>query len=52
MYFTNSDPKPRANHSVEPTRYGSRRLAATGAHGIMPSAAKRRLPSRASHLER
>ena len=30
--------------SLKLTRYGSRRLAAQGAGGIMPSLAKRRLP--------
>lgn len=42
----------RPNTSVELTRYGSQRLAATGGSRIMPSAAKRRLPTRAAHLER
>jgi hypothetical protein len=38
----------RPNPSLKLTRYGSRRLAAPGAGGIMPSAAKRRLPPRAA----
>ena len=38
----------RPNPSLKLTRYGSRRLAAPGACGILPSAAKRRLPSRAA----
>jgi hypothetical protein len=38
----------RPNTSLKLTRYGSRRLAAPGAGGIMPSAAKRRLPPRAA----
>jgi hypothetical protein len=40
------------NHSLELTRYGSRRLAAPEAGGIFSSAAKRRLPPRAAQLER
>jgi hypothetical protein len=40
------------NHSLELTRYGSRRLAAPEACGIFSSAAKRRLPPRAAQLER
>jgi hypothetical protein len=35
------------NNSLNLTRYGSQRLAAPGAGGIMPSAAKRRPPPRA-----
>jgi len=35
------------NPSLNLTRYGSQRLAAPGASGIMPAAAKRRLPPRA-----
>lgn len=35
------------NNSLNLTRYGSQRLAAAGARGIMPSAARRRLPPRA-----
>ena len=35
------------NTSLNLTRYGSQRLAAPGTCGIMPSAAKRRLPPRA-----
>jgi hypothetical protein len=45
-------PPARPNPSLKLTRYGSRRLAAPGAGGIMPSAAKRRLPTRAAYLER
>ena len=41
-------PHARPNLSLKLTRYGSRRLAAPGAGGIMPSAAKRRLPPRAA----
>ena len=35
------------NPSLKLTRYGSRRLAAPGARGILPYAAKRRLPPQA-----
>ena len=42
----------RPNVRAKLTRYGSRRLAAPGASGIMPSAAKRRPPTRAAQLER
>lgn len=38
----------RPNLALKLTRYGSRRLAAPGASGIIPSAAKRRLPPRAA----
>jgi hypothetical protein len=34
--------------SLKPTRYGSRRLAAPGVGGMLPYAAKRRLPPRAA----
>jgi hypothetical protein len=44
--------KLRANPSLEPTRYGRRRLAAPGHHGNCPSAASRRLPQRSPQLER
>ena len=40
--------RARPNPSLKLTRYGSRRLAAPGAGGIIPSAAKRRLPTRAA----
>ena len=40
-------PPARPNPSLNLPRYGSRRLAAPGAGGIMPCAAKRRLPPRA-----
>ena len=40
------------NPSVKLTRYGSQRLAAPGASGIMPFAAKRRPPSQAAYLKR
>ena len=47
--FCTGSPWPvRPNHSLKLTRYGSRRLAAPGAGGIIPFAAKRRLPSRAA----
>lgn len=36
------------NPSLKLTRYGSRRLAAPGACGILPSAAKRHLPPRSA----
>jgi hypothetical protein len=39
-------PKLRANPSLNVTRYGGQRLAAPGASGHFPSAAKRRPPSR------
>jgi hypothetical protein len=42
----------RANPSLVPTRYGRRRLAAPGATGHFPSAAKQRLPQRSAQLER
>jgi hypothetical protein len=45
-------PRLRANPSLEPTRYGRRRLAAPGANGHLPSAAKQRLPQRSPQLER
>jgi hypothetical protein len=45
-------PKLRANPSLVPTRYGRRRLAAPGASGHFPSAAKQRLPQRSAQLER
>jgi hypothetical protein len=45
-------PKLRANPSLEATRYGRRRLAAPGASGHFPSAAKQRLPQRSPQLER
>ncbi|CAD5374853.1 hypothetical protein RA210_U70169 [Rubrivivax sp. A210] len=38
--------KVKPNPSLKLSRYGSRRLAAPGAGGINPSAAKRRLPPR------
>ena len=40
------------NPSVKLTRYGSQRLAAPGTSGIMPSAAKPRLPPQAAYLKR
>lgn len=40
------------NPSLEPTRYGKRRLAAPGRSCYCPSAAKRHLPARAAQLER
>ena len=40
------------NPSVKLTRYGSQRLAAPGASGIMPSAAKPRQPTQAAYLKR
>jgi hypothetical protein len=39
-------PNLRANPSLNVTRYGGQRLAAPGASGHFPSAAKRRPPSR------
>ena len=42
----------RPNPSLHLTPSGSRRLAAPGAGGIMPFAAKRRLPARAGELKR
>ena len=48
-------PLPRGtppNPSVKLTRYGSQRLAAPGTSGIMPSAAKPRLPPQAAYLKR
>jgi hypothetical protein len=38
----------RPNPSLKLPRYGIRRLADPGARGILPSAARRRLPSRAA----
>ena len=43
---------PLPNPSVKLTRYGSQRLAAPGTSGIMPSAAKPRLPPQAAYLKR
>ena len=40
------------NPSVKLTRYGSQRLAAPGTSGIMPFAAKPRLPPQAAYLKR
>ena len=40
------------NPSLEPTRYGRRRLAAPGHRDHCPSAASRHLPQRAAQLER
>ena len=40
------------NNSFEPTRFGSRRLAAPGHVSHRPSAASRRLPTRSAQLER
>jgi hypothetical protein len=40
--------RARPNPSLKLTRYGRRRLAAPGAYGILPAAAKRRLPPRAA----
>jgi hypothetical protein len=42
----------RPNPSLEPTRYGRRRLAAPGQGSHRPSAASRHLPPRSSQLER
>ena len=41
-------PRRAAYPSVKLTRYGSQRLAAPGASGIMPSAAKPRQPTQAA----
>lgn len=41
----------RPNPSLEPTRYGRRRLAAPGAGANCPSAAERRLPPQAAQLK-
>jgi len=40
------------NQSFEPTRFGSRRLAAPGQVSHRPSAASRRLPTRSAQLKR
>jgi hypothetical protein len=42
----------RSNPSLEPTRYGRRRLAAPGQVSYCPSAAKRHLTPRAAQLKR
>jgi hypothetical protein len=41
-------PRAMPNPSLKLTRYGSQRLAATGSSGNCPSAARRRLPTRAA----